>query len=250
MDFSKRVCFIVGGTSGIGRELIKILARNGCRVVFSYHRNHTLAIEIVEDNKRYSVEAVKVDATKIDEVCKTIDHILIKHNRINHIAVLSGHSDPEVWNSQWYNLDLETYIKVFSIDFGSFFNVAKCIYSRLDQSDLKSIVTITSTPALTGDTKGYPYLIAKASILAFSKSLARSLSPKVRVNSVALGSIETKWLNWLKPHEVEELKRSTLVKRLGTPKEAANVIAFLLSDDSSYINGQVVIVDGGEVIPT
>jgi 3-oxoacyl-[acyl-carrier protein] reductase len=111
-----------------------------------------------------------------------------------------------------------------------------------------SIVAVSSTPALVGDVQGIPYLVAKAAVLALARSLSYLLAPHIRVNVVALGSIETRWLEWLRDEEILEIIEAIPLRRIGKPEEAAKAIAFLLSDEASYIIGQTLIVDGGEII--
>ncbi|HYS71057.1 MAG TPA: SDR family oxidoreductase, partial [Thermoplasmata archaeon] len=101
-------------------------------------------------------------------------------------------------------------------------------------------------PAITGDKVGIPYLIAKAGILALGRALAQAYGPKgVRVNSLALGSIATGPMESVSPDERRKLAEEPALKRWGTPEEVARVVAFLASDDSSYITGQTLVVDGG-----
>jgi 3-oxoacyl-[acyl-carrier protein] reductase len=93
---------------------------------------------------------------------------------------------------------------------------------------------------------GIPYLVAKAGIIALTKSMALTLAPKIRVNTVVLGSIKTGWINWLSDSEVERLIRYIPMGRLGLPEEVARAVVFLLSDDSSFMTGHAIVIDGGE----
>jgi 3-oxoacyl-[acyl-carrier protein] reductase len=110
------------------------------------------------------------------------------------------------------------------------------------------IINISSTPVLVGDTQGLVYACAKASVLTKTKMLARMLAPKIRVNCMILGSIETGWVEWLDKGTVNSYKSSISLGRFGKPEEVARVAVFLASDDSSYITGESIVVDGGDVL--
>ncbi len=251
MEFSGRVCLVVGGSGGVGEALVEILVERGCTAIFTYVSSAKKAGEIVERlRSKGSVEALRLDATSYEDTARAAKYILERYGSLNHLAVLHGLSRADLWRASWDSLSLEDYVEVFRVDFGGFFNIVKAFRELMERSQPASIVAISSTPALVGDTEGYPYLVAKAAVTAFAKSLAYSLAPKVRVNIAALGSIETKWIEWIDRDSIERIKSSVPLKRLGKPREAAEAIAFLLSDRSSYITGQVLIIDGGEVIPS
>jgi 3-oxoacyl-[acyl-carrier protein] reductase len=110
------------------------------------------------------------------------------------------------------------------------------------------IVNVSSTPALTGHDKGFAFTVAKAAVIGLTKALAHELAPYVRVNTIALGNVETKWINELSESELRTAKSENLIARLGTPQEIAKSIVFLCSDDSSFVNGQTIVLDGGTVL--
>src|SRR3989449_7702693 len=110
-----------------------------------------------------------------------------------------------------------------------------------------SIILVGSTPALTGDTVGIPYLVAKGGVLALARALAQVYGPHgVRVNALALGSIATEATQRAtKSADRDALAQEPALRRWGTPEEVARVVVFLASDDASYITGQTIVVDGG-----
>ena len=109
-----------------------------------------------------------------------------------------------------------------------------------------SIVLVGSTPAITGDTVGITYLLAKAGILALTRALAQVYGPyNVRVNAIAPGSIRTQPMEDLTDREMRPLLAETALKRLGTPEDIATTAAFLCSDAASFMTGVTLVVDGG-----
>ncbi|MEM1610022.1 MAG: SDR family oxidoreductase [Sulfolobales archaeon] len=248
-DFDGRLCLVTGGSGGIGEALVEILVKRGCATLFTYATNQERARRIVERLRGVGyVEAFKVDVSSYEEVRSLAGYIEEKLGRLDHLAILHGLSRGDLWKASWDSLELDDYIEVFKVDFGGFFNVVKAFKDLMMRSRSPSIVAVSSTPALVGDTQGIPYLVAKAAVLALARSLSYILAPHIRVNIVALGSIETRWLEWLGGEEISEIIRSIPLRRIGKPEEAAKAIAFLLSDEASYITGQTLIVDGGEII--
>jgi 3-oxoacyl-[acyl-carrier protein] reductase len=247
-DFDGRICMVIGGSGGVGEALVEILVSRGCTTLFTYKSNREKAQKIVDRVKALGrVEALRLDATSYEDVQAIAKYIGERYGYLDHLAILHGLSRGDLWKASWDSLSLEDYVEVFKVDFGGFFNVMKAFKDLIARSRSPSVVAITSTPALVGDIQGVPYLVAKAAVLALARSLAYILAPHIRINIVALGSIETKWIEWLSREEVSEIIKSIPLKRLGTPEEAAKVIAFLLSDDASYITGQTIVVDGGEL---
>jgi len=108
------------------------------------------------------------------------------------------------------------------------------------------IVFVASTPAITGDEVGYSYLIAKSGVLGLTKAAAQYLGPyNVHVNAIAPGSIDTEAMGVLTSKERKELAKYSALKRLGTAKEVARKAVFLCSEDSDFLTGMTLVVDGG-----
>jgi 3-oxoacyl-[acyl-carrier protein] reductase len=110
------------------------------------------------------------------------------------------------------------------------------------------IVNVSSTPALSGHDRGFAFTVAKAGIIGLTKALAVELAPYVRVNTIVLGNIETEWVKELNAEQAGIARDENLIKRFGKPEEVARIITFLCSDDSIFIDGQTLVVDGGGVL--
>jgi 3-oxoacyl-[acyl-carrier protein] reductase len=106
------------------------------------------------------------------------------------------------------------------------------------------IINVTSIPALTGEREGIVYSIAKAGVLGMTKSLAMILAPRIQVNCMALGSIETGWVEWLPPALRASYAAAIPVGRFGRPEEVGELALFLAEND--WVTGQTYVLDGGE----
>ncbi|HMD79243.1 MAG TPA: SDR family oxidoreductase, partial [Nitrososphaerales archaeon] len=143
-------------------------------------------------------------------------------------------------------LTLDMWRKVFAVDaFGTFLCTQGA--ARLMKRG-GSIVNVASTPALSGDTEGLVYASAKGAVVSMTRMLAKSLAPRIRVNCMAFGSIKTTWVDWLDEDQVRSYLDAIPMRRFGKPSEAADLALFLASDESSFITGQVVVLDGGEIL--
>ena len=136
--------------------------------------------------------------------------------------------------------------RVFAVDaFGTFLCTQGAVGLMKEGS---SVVNVASTPALVGDTEGLVYASAKGAVVSMTRMLAKMLAPRTRVNCMAFGSFETTWVDWLGKKQKESYRRAIPMGRFGKPDEAANLALFLASDESSFITGQVIVIDGGEAL--
>jgi 3-oxoacyl-[acyl-carrier protein] reductase len=159
----------------------------------------------------------------------------------------AGLASREIWNSPLEGITVEMWNRVLAVDLlGTFLCTQRAVPLMKDHGG--RIVNISSTPVLTGDIDGIVYASAKAAVLTLTKSLARKLAPEIAVNCMVLGSIETGWLEWLSPELKGSYREGIPLKRFGSPEEVASVATFLASAASSYVTGQSLVVDGGEVM--
>ncbi len=137
------------------------------------------------------------------------------------------------------------WLRVFSVDVFGAFDCAQNAVKLMPKGG--AIVNVSSTPVLVGDTQGLVYACGKGAVLTMTKMLAKSLVPKIRVNCMILGSIKTGWLQWFDKAGADSLRSSIPMGRFGEPADVANLAVFLASDESSYMTGQGIVLDGGEV---
>lgn len=182
------------------------------------------------------------------EVRKMVDDTIKKFGRVDVLVNLAGYPAKGEWNKRFLELTPADFFKPINVDlFGSFLCAHSVAPSMLKQKK-GVIVNVSSTPALSGHDKGFAFTVAKAGIIGLTKALAVELAPYVRVNTVALGNVDTTWINELTEDELKRARQENLIQRLGSTEEVAKAIAFLCSDESSFVNGQTIVLDGGSTL--
>jgi 3-oxoacyl-[acyl-carrier protein] reductase len=249
MRLRGKVALVTGGSRGIGAEIARQFCREGARVFVNYRSSDAEAEGVVKSIRKHGGIAwsLKADVSDPIDVGRMFDQISNKFGRLDILVNNAGVADPEIWNAQLNEITPAMWQKVMSVDVvGGFLCDQKA--SNLMKKKGGAMINISSTPVLVGDTQGLVYACAKASVLTKTKVLARMLAPKIRVNCMILGSIQTGWVDWLDDATVKSYQSSIPLGRFGRPGEVATVAAFLASEESSYITGQGIVVDGGDVM--
>jgi 3-oxoacyl-[acyl-carrier protein] reductase len=244
-----RVALVTGGSRGIGRATALEFAREGADVAVGYHRAQDAAEAVVDKVKGLGRKAIALRSDVADPGrCQSLGADIVSSlGRIDAVACFAGHPfRNEEWFKAFTDLTPDEFRRPIDIDLlGSAF-VAQATIPAMVKQGRGSVIFIGSTPAITGDRVGISYLMAKAGLLGLTRALAMAYGPSgVRVNALALGSVVTEAMGVLPEKEKRSLAEEPVLKRWGTPEEVARVAAFLASDDSSYITGQTIVVDGG-----
>lgn len=241
---SGKVAIITGGTRGIGRAILLTLCREGALCAFTYISNKGLAESIIKDIEMTGGKAIsaQVDVRDYDGVKQFIEDVKDSFGRldilINNAGITRDKSLLMMSREDWRN--------VIDTDLTGVFNVTRsCITTFLKQKS-GVIVNISSSSGihpLPGQTN---YASAKAGVIGFTKALAKEVAPyNIRVNAVAPGFVETDMTGKLSKKYRDKLLNTIPVRRFGMPGEIARVVLFLCSDESSYITGQTIEIDGG-----
>jgi 3-oxoacyl-[acyl-carrier protein] reductase len=248
---SGKVAIITGASGGIGRAAALEFAIEGANVVLQYMSRidevEAVASKLAALGKK-SILA-HVDFTNVldapGEVQGMVDGAIKEFGKVDVLLNLAGYPARGEWNKRFMELTPEDFYKPINVDlFGSFL-CARAVAQHFLKQKSGVIVNVSSTPALGGHDKGFAFTVANAAILGLTKALSFELAPYVRVNTIALGNVETKWVSELTQEELRKERSDNLVKRFGRPEEIAKTLAFLCSDDSSFLNGQTIVLDGG-----
>ena len=237
-----KVVLVTGASSGIGSATAKLFAKNHYNIVLQYHQNEEKAQKLAEEiTSTYQVKVlkIKVDITKEEDILRmkeSIKSTSLKLTGIINNAAIAIDTLPE-------DKTVADFKKVVSTNLIGPFMIYKYLASLMDKG---FIINIGST---NGIDSYYPYSMdydaSKAGLHILTKDMAVDLGPNIRVNAVAPGWVETPMNESLtKEYKQEEIKK-IIMNRFATPEEIAEVIYFLASDKASYINGAVIVVDGG-----
>jgi 3-oxoacyl-[acyl-carrier protein] reductase len=239
---------ITGSSQGIGAEIARLFAKEGATVILSHRPAATHSEPALNVIKKSGGKALVVhgNVSEPSGVKAMFDEIEEKVGGLDILVNNAGLSDSKLWNLGLDELNLEMWQRVFAVDaFGTFLCTQSA--SKLMKKG-SSIVNVASTPALVGDTEGLVYASAKGAVVSMTRMLAKMLAPRIRVNCMAFGSFETTWVDWLSKEQAESYREAIPLKRFGKPVEAANLALFLASDESSFMTGQVLVLDGGEAL--
>ena len=238
--------FVSGGTRGIGAALCDIFAREGADVAFNYHSRDDLAEKVKKKIEAHGRQALAFKVSVIDRygmkhVAREIKdawgpiNILVNNAAVNKPDNFATTTDKS-WD--W----------VVDTNVGSLFAVTKPFYKQMIRSREGSILNITSVGAIRSLPTSVHYATSKAAMIGFTKCLSREAGNfGVTVNAIAAGIYDTDLAHTL-PERLLQMHDFWVSKgRLGRPEELAEYAAFMVSDRNSFMNGEVVIVDGGAV---
>ena len=243
LNFSGRTALITGGSGGIGLSIVEKLIKNKIKVII---------LDINTPSKKILlnkfVEFIKIDLSDYKNLQLCLTELKKKYKKIEYVINAAG----VLWFDKDVSLEkieINTWNKVFSINLNSIVIILQSILPQMKKNKFGSIVHISSIDALSGDNKPQDaYGSSKAALLRLSKSISIQFASKnIRSNSILPGPIETPMQKrWKKNPESKKILSNVIpLRRVGKPSDIANSTMFLLSDESSFITGTELIVDGG-----
>lgn len=239
-----KTVLVTGASGDIGSAIAEKFATLGYNVVLHYNKSEDKAVALCKKLKKINpnVSVERADLCNSSEINKMFDNIekiyghldiLINNAGISQIKMLC-----DVTEKEWQNM--------FDVNVKSVFLCSKRAYSGMVKNKFGRIINISSIWGVLGGSCEVPYSASKAAIIGFTKALAKELAPSgVTVNCVSPGLIDSKMNGHLSTEELADFLEEVPLMRSGKPEEVAHAVAFLASDESGYITGQTLSVDGG-----
>lgn len=250
MRFEGRKVVVTGASGGVGSALALAFADEGADVVVHYGRSENAARKVVAEIEKRGRKAfaLQADVTKADDVATLARSARERLGRIDVWANIAG---ADILTGQAAEAPaVERLEKVIAVDLrGTILCSWEAAKAMHDQDG--GVILNTSWTYVDQGMKGVEgeiYAAGKGGIAAFSKALAKSLAPKIRVNIVAPGWIRTAYAEGLDDERIRKIESSIPLQRFGRPEDVARAALFLASDDARYLTGQTLLVGGGEVM--
>ena len=237
---------ITGGSRGIGAAIAKALASKDYRVIINYNKSEKEAKEVLNYIKDRTVGyMVKADISKPEEVDAMFSEI---ECMVGPVDILVNNAGIAMYGL-FQDASLEEIENLFKVNVGGLLNVTKRALPGMISMKSGKILNVSSIWGIVGASNESHYAATKAAIISYTKSLANELSYSgISVNCIAPGAILTEMCTDLGTCTLEEVRHDIPFGRLGTVEEVANLAKFIVSDENSYMTGQVISQNGGMVV--
>jgi NAD(P)-dependent dehydrogenase (short-subunit alcohol dehydrogenase family) len=245
-ELTGRVALVTGGSRGIGSAIARALAEQGAQVVISSRKQADLDAEAERINAEFpeSATAIAAHAGRPDELERLVKEVMERFSRID---ILVNNAATSVHMGPLLGADLAAWDKTFEVNLRGVFVLTRLVYEASMESRGGAVVNVASIGGLRPGIGLGIYNITKAGVIMLTRQLAKEIGGKVRVNAVAPGVVKTRFAEalWGNEQILERILASNPMGRIGLPEEVAGAVVFLASDAASYINGEVIVIDGG-----
>lgn len=237
-----KIALITGASRGIGFAISKTFIENGAKVIgISYDEEE---LKRAKEKLGENFITYKCDVTKEEEVVKTINSIKENIDKIDILVNNAGITS----DNFLIRMKEEQFMKVIDVNLKGTFLFSREVAKIMRKQKQGSIINISSVVGIEGNMAQVNYSASKAGVIGLTKSMAKELTLKgeqIRVNAIAPGFIKTDMTEKLNEKVKDHVVQNSCLKKMGEPKDVANLALFLASDLSSYITGEVIRVDGG-----
>lgn len=240
---NNKIAVVTGGTSGIGKEIVKELLLNNCKVITCYHDNDKVAKELEMEVNNPNLLVIKCDVSNEDDVIKMFEVIKEKFNKIDYLVNNAG----TFIDNFIKDFNIDDFKKVLDINLLGKVICTKVAYPIMNEGG--AIVNISSHLGVVPCTESPAYCAAAAGIINFTKATALEFADKkIRANSICPAFTPTPLsLKGWKQEEIDEKLKETPLGRFATPEDTAKLCLFLLFSDASFITGENIWLNGGRL---
>jgi 3-oxoacyl-[acyl-carrier protein] reductase len=246
MDRMKgKVCIVTGGAQGIGRAIVDRFAEEGARMVFALDVNDKAFAEL--EKGRSNVRGAVVDVTNTSQITSFVDAAMVEFGEISVLVNNAGITRDALIQK----MSDDDWIAVINVNLMGVFKMTRAVAPCMMTTGNGAIVSIASIVGLDGNIGQSNYAATKGGVVAMTKGWAKEFArkgAKIRVNSVSPGYCRTPMIETVPEKVLEPIIAKTPLSRLALPVDIANAVLFLCSDESVFITGQVLRVDGGLVL--
>ena len=245
-DLSGRVAIVTGASRGLGTAMADGLAEHGATVVLASRKQEDLDREAARINQRYPgrADAIAAHAGRPDDLKRLVDSVLERHGRID---ILINNAGTNPYFGPMMDAELPAWDKTFEVNLRGYFILTQLVWRAWMSEHGGAIVNIASTGGLRPSIGLGVYDVTKAGVIHMTKQLAKEMGGKVRVNCIAPGLFHTRFAEALWGNDTirDRYLAEHPMGRIGSPEEIAGAAVFLVSDAASYVNGEVLVIDGG-----
>lgn len=247
LGLENKIAIVTGGSLGIGRATALRLAEEGANVAINYRKHDTEAKEVVKAVETMGRKglAVKADVSNFKDAENMVSEVKGKLGGL-HILVCNAGIN---WDGVIWKMTEEQWDSVININLKGYFNYIRAAAPIFKEQKYGKIVNISSINGMRGKFGQTNYSASKGGIIAFTKAVARELGRyNVNVNCIAPGMIETEMSKNIPEEFLKKAADETVLGRLGKSRDVANLVAFLCTEGSKHITGEVIKIDGGQYI--
>lgn len=244
---ANKIALVTGASRGIGREIALGFSKENIDVAITYSSNEEKAKEVVAELVENGVRAMAVqgDVSVEEDVANIVKTVEKELGTIDILVNNAGITKDNLL----IKMKTEDWDKVLAVNLKGVFLCTKAVTRGMMKKRYGKIINVASVVGITGNAGQANYSASKAGVIGFTKTMAKELASRgIRVNAIAPGFIQTDMTDVLKDDVKEEIIKNIPLKALGMPKDISNLVNFLASENSDYITGQVIKIDGGLAI--
>ncbi|AWZ47620.1 beta-ketoacyl-ACP reductase [Clostridiaceae bacterium 14S0207] len=242
-----KVAIVTGGSRGIGKAIALRLAEKGFNIVVNYRKDNEALLQFIKEIESKGVTAmtIKGDVSNFNSVEEMFKQVMQHYGRIDVLVNNAGITK----DTLLMRMKEEDFDSVIDVNLKGTFNCVRQVTPIMLKQKGGRVINISSVVGEVGNAGQVNYASSKAGIIGLTKSLAKELGSRgITVNAIAPGFIKTDMTDVLSDRVKEDIKNNIPLRKMGEARDVANLVAFLSSEDASYITGQVINVDGGMVM--